>query len=1083
MANFLIYKSSAGSGKTTALVGIFVRLCLVGKSPEAFKQILAITFTNKAANEMKERVIDELARLCDIQLPLKTDDYAVNALLDELQIPAEELIDRAQRTFRMMLHDYGDLSLSTIDKFNLRLIRSFSRELGLNADFEIELEERTLFRESVDRVVSQAGIDFETTNHLVSYLNQNHEEEKKTDIVGDLNNLFNLVISDDATKAIEALGSLTENDFKTISEQIRKNTKSFEDRVKSKGEEAVELLTGNGIGQNDLKEKSNGWFSYFEKMIRFDGIKKIQLTATQSKLIAESDFAHPKAQAAIKSSIASITPQLDRIIKEAIKITEEDSKEYFLQKAISSQIHLVALIGKINASLAEISAERNILPISASNRKISATLRDEPVAFIYENIGNRYKHMLIDEFQDTSELQWLNLLPLVEDAIAQGNTALVVGDAKQSIYRWRGGKAEQFIALPQFHESAKNISAITRQRLAEAAEIKNLDTNYRSLENIIHFNNNLIKYLGEALTTEGTDYREEYTSDSATQKAPKGKSGGYIEVNFTGKMDKKDESYLTLIVTQIKDSLAAGYQFGDIAILIRSTSTKGLNIAEFLEREGIPVATNDGYSVDSNPWVMCLISMMRLMQHPEDTSAQVRVMRALSGLYQIPFEPWKYKIKNKEKKNLLDLQRFLRDNRLPTLGLKGPKPAAYTTCEQLALQYLPSKRNDLYVKTLFNIILKRGGAGLNIDDFLYWWDSLKTKPGVPTNLESNRVQLMTIHKSKGLQFKICILPIMSWKKDLGKDTRWISIADRFEGLPFAPLKLNSKLIDMGFEAIKANHDADVNFDNLNMIYVALTRAEERLYITFDTYDKTRTGAELRDASMKMAAHFEQNNAFEIQTLTDEGHEKRMPREEEPFRIKFGNLQQARIKEKEIKEELQVDPVQLPSTLWQARFDISPPDAARNDSTARRIGNILHDTISKAETIQVANWHIQNHHRSGNISAAEMEYIDALLGLVYNDETFIGLQQDAKRFSEREILSDGMLLRPDLVLEKSESIIVVDFKSGAEDLRHISQVAAYMERLSLIYNKKVSGYVLYINPLKWVQVQPGKTTLVQKTLFD
>jgi ATP-dependent exoDNAse (exonuclease V) beta subunit len=818
-------------------------------------------------------------------------------------------------------------------------------------------------------------------------------------------------------------------------------------------------------------------------MIKFDGGEKISLTPSQTGLLDDPDFAHNDAKSSTRSIISSITPQLNDLLIEAIYLNEDGYKDYSLQKAISKQIHLIALIGKLRESIETITEERNILPITASNRIVSEALRDEPVAFLYEHIGNRYKHTLIDEFQDTSELQWLNLLPLVDDAIAQGNTALIVGDAKQSIYRWRGGKAEQFIALPQFHESTHAISALTRKRLAEAAEVRDLDTNFRSLKNIVHFNNTLIEYLSNELTAEGTAYRNEYTSASATQKTPPGKAGGYVEVNYLGPKDKEDVAYLQHTLNQIIDSLSAGYQFGEIAILIRSTSKEGSLIAEFLEKEGIPVATNDGYSIDSNPWVMCLLSMMRLMLHPGDTSAQVKIMRALTGLYQVPYEPWKYKTNRDNGKSFIDLQKFYRDINLPSTQFTGPKPSAYITCEMLTLQYMPSKRNDLYVKTLLNTILKRGGTGINIDDFLTWWDSLKIKPGVPTNLESNRVQLMTFHKSKGLQFKVCILPIMSWKKDLGRDTRWINTSERFEKLPFTPLSMNNNLNGMGFESIKVKHDADVNFDSLNLIYVAVTRAEERLYITFDTYNSGYTGAAMARSCMNLAEKLQSSDHFQMNTIVDGKLEKRIPAPQDAFCIEFGTPQQAKHKVISLQEEQVAEPAQLPPNLWFDRFEVSMPDSMRSDSGARRLGNLLHDTLSKAETVQDAGRQIQNYERSGAINTSESGSLQTLLSGVYSDAIFIELHQGAKRYSEREILSDGILLRPDLVLVKPESIAVVDFKSGTEDPKHVQQVATYMDHLRIIYNKSITGYVLYLNPVKWVKVQPANLPFSQKTLFD
>ncbi len=1075
MSQFLIYKSSAGSGKTTALVGIFVRLCLADSSPFAFKRILAITFTIKAAFEMKERVMKEIERLNRIQLPLDDKDYQTLQVMQELDLSAEEIKLRAGKILCAMLHDYGDLSLGTIDKFNLKLIRSFSRELGLQGDFEVEMDERSIFKDAIKKVLMLAGKDEAITLHLISVIEQKSEDEAKINIVKDLEALYNLVMSEGAIQALDALGQLDEAYFSDNAKRLYKNIKAFENEVINLGRSGVSLLQENGIQVEDLNLKSKGFHTYFEKLRSFNG-STFNLSKNLSDLRDSEVFAHKQASASARNAVQRITFELIQLIDRAIILSTDGYQDYLLEKAVLGQIHLIALISRLRETIDDICKERNILPISSFNKIVSEALKDEPVAFIYEHIGGRFRHLMIDEFQDTSELQWHNLLPLVEESIAQGNTALIVGDAKQSIYRWRGGKAEQFISLPEFQEQGPTVSPVTKQRLSEAHTLKILDTNYRSLENIVIFNNLLVQELGVSMTTEGSIFRKEYTSESAIQKAAQNKTGGYVEVNYTGKQHKNDNTYLSLLLAQIQQALADGYKLNDIAILLRSTSTDGSEIASFLEEHNIPVATNDGYSLESNPWVMCLLSLLRLVLYPKNTDTQVRIMRSLCALKGIKYEPWRYVVhSNKEK--TLDVNRFLLDNKLKALSNWKSFPDAFTCCEQFILTYLPEKQNDLYVKSFLTTIIKRGGTGVSIEDFLEWWDALRVKPGVPTDLDSNRVQMMTIHKAKGLQFKVCILPKMSWQiKNYQDNIAWIKTANRNVGLPYAPLKITKTLIQMGFEKDFQEDEEASKFDSLNMIYVAATRAEERLYITFDTYHSRYTGNLLITAFENILGKMKSNKNFIYDILEEKDGAK-------PFSIRFGNAQKTQEPKLSEGHQIQLKGPASRGKLWRERFEIAIPDSLRNDAGARRTGNTIHEILSSASTLDEAENILSVFTKSALISTSEEIEIAGVLQAVYNDARYVDLHQGARRFSERELLSQGRTLRPDLVLENETSVAVIDFKSGSENASHTSQVARYMDVLSSISNKPVQGYVLYLNPLKWLEVDATDKSYVQTSLFE
>ncbi len=1060
MSKFLIYKSSAGSGKTTTLIFIFLKLSLSTNDARQFKKILAITFTNKAAAEMKERLISELNKLSNLDKNYTGGDFLVDDLLKQLNIDVETLSLRAQKTFKILLHDFNDLSIGTIDQFNHRLIRSFSRDLRLKSDFEVELDEKNLFHEAVQRLIERVGQDPYITTHLLGYLALKVGDEKRIDIARDLEGMRNLVLGESALDAITTLKATDNLDFVAIRKDLASKKKSTQEAIQNKGKEALDFLSSHNLEPDDFSQKGSGYGGYFMKMAAFP--EKVPNRNSYINKALGGDLVAKSAPASLRNTIDSLSGQLIEKLEEAIKVFDENHREHILSNALMWQIDLIAVLEELSVCIDEICDERNILPISKFNKLISEALRKEPVAYLYEHYGMRFNHILIDEYQDTSELQWFNILPLIEESLAKGQTSMVVGDAKQSIYRWRGGKAEQLIALPELIDAPHDLKMGAAETLRRTFDIQNLATNYRSRINIVEFNNALFSQLGSNLTSQGSLYELEYNPDSLTQKANKKLEGGYIRVDFLGKKPDDLVKWDTLLenIRQFKNQ---GYAYGDMAILVRSTSKEGRLILDRLQAENIPVNTTNSFEIDKNVQVKLILAFLRLSYDPDNTAAKIAVMRSMQAIFAIPFEPHQFLTENG-----LDLNAFLRKHKKPTFkGLKNSE-GIYELTERLISTYLPDSKNS-FLNALLNVILNREGLNGTCASFFEWWDSQNEKPSAADTEGVDAIQLMTIHKSKGLQFKVVFVPDLDWKfRAVNTELKWFDLRENpISTIPFAPLTLNNRLIDMGLEP-EWNIEEDASkFDNLNLIYVALTRAEEALCISFSTNGKGRVGEEL----------FQSIENIEESVLSKMPGFKVSEGDIESKTIEIGSIPTAQKSKEELSESSEIPWVNPDNEPWFSKV-LTAPQVQKPD---RLKGVRFHNIVAASANVEEARLRLDRTMSGGEINQAEYAELHQMLINLYGDPRFMDVFKGAKVLAEHELLYQKEILRPDLVLEHENRIVVIDFKTGDEDANYEKQVARYGDALRQLSTKPVEAFILYVAPIGWVDVKPTKSG--QTTLFD
>ena len=497
--SFTVYKSSAGSGKTFALVKEYLTIVL--PSPEKFRHILAITFTNKAANEMKERIILSLKEIAGMNdnPNAKAVKYIVPALSELSGLSPQTLAVNAEKVLNSILHDYSDFAICTIDSFVHRVIRSFAFDLHLPLNFDVEMDTDELISKVVDILISRVGTDDDLTRTLVNFTQSKTDDEKSWNIEYDLMEIAGYLIKENGQEYIEKLKSLNLVDFYEINKQILEVVRGFEEKIVDYAIHADEIIKSKGIPHDAFYHGKQGISVYFEnlKNERFD---KLNPNSYVKDTIEKEKWYSGNSSPQDKSEIDEIKPDLVEIYNKIAAFIEEHYPRYVLLQEVRNNIYPLAVLNEIAKVLEEFKTENEIVLISEFNKRISKVVLNEPVPFIYERMGEKYQHFLIDEFQDTSVMQWQNLLPLIENSLAMDQFNMVVGDGKQAIYRWRGGEVEQFAGLPKiFKNPGDNFMVQRQQALERNYSPKVLQHNFRSKKEIVEFNNDFFSCIAERL--------------------------------------------------------------------------------------------------------------------------------------------------------------------------------------------------------------------------------------------------------------------------------------------------------------------------------------------------------------------------------------------------------------------------------------------------------------------------------------------------------------------------------------------------------------------------------------------------------
>jgi ATP-dependent exoDNAse (exonuclease V) beta subunit len=880
--NFLVYKSSAGSGKTYTLVREYLKLCLQSNDSSRYKNILAITFTNKAAKEMKERVLSGLQILTESTQIKNENKVFLQDFQNTTQLTLTELENRSSSILKNMLHNYSDIHIKTIDKFVHGLIRTFSKDLKLSTDFEIELDSSKLLLNTIDKLISRAGQDKEITEMLLDFIETKLESDSDWQIDKSILEFSKNLLKEESYQYIEKLKLFTYKDYKQLYHKFTADNKVFETKIKEFGSKAISIIEKNSIEKSWLASGENTGISKYFSYLKDFKTDSLEPTKTHEHIISSSKWHSGKCPPYAETLIENIKPDLIKIYNEALCYISENYSRYKEKENLKKNIFNISLITAIKKELRIIKEEKNILPIHEFNTIISDIISNEPTPFIYERIGNKFKNYLVDEFQDTSILQWQNLLPLLDESLSNSNYNMIVGDAKQSIYRFRGGEVEQFSKLPKIFPHTYNTLQQMREKILEANFRKvNLEKNFRSNNAIVDFNNNIYENLKEILHA---NYKEIYFEQK--QLKNDSKEIGYVnfkcvspEELIEAKNSESENPNLTNTLKSIKESIEDGYNYKDIAVIIRK-NIDGINLANFLTENNIPITSSESLLLEKNNKVDFLINLLNCIINKNDYPINFKIAKFIHS-YLGGKEDFTEFISIYTIDKYLNIEKLLKENNLEVKFLNKNGDTVYQIIEKIIRKFKFNSNNDAYLHFFLEEIFKQSISGnTSISNFLNWWNENKEKLSIKTPDNLDAVRILTIHKSKGLEFPIVILPFLNWNLNDKHKEIWVDLDEAIYSLPASIIELSEKKNkDTIFEQSFATEKNKILLDLLNLLYVATTRPRERLYGFYSIKSGNNSasfGNHIHNALLKVSNLETDQNIFQFGTKNNKIYKDQQP---------------------------------------------------------------------------------------------------------------------------------------------------------------------------------------------------------------
>ena len=1040
--NFLVYRSSAGSGKTHTLAKEFLRIALKSDDPAYVRHILAITFTNKATGEMKERILQALAAFSG-RKPLNHNALALkNDLLKLMKIDEAELTRKASGVLDHILHHYNDFSISTIDKFVLRIIRSFARDVKLPNHFEVELDENILLDEAINRTLAEVGLNEELTSLLIRYCIRQVDDEKSWNVDSALKKSGADLFKENASEFIDRNKKISIKKFNQYIGIIYAFMQGFEKYLQPLGQRAVQLLDESGIPREDLAGGKNGIGVYFLKLSK--GIK-IFPTPTLLKYADKEDWSKKDASTEVKYRIHSVHDQLLEIFSQILSYLDQYGDRYKTYQIILKNISAMAVLTTLNKKLADLRDEYKMVHISEFNKRISEIVKIEPAPFIYERLGEHYRHFLVDEFQDTSVLQWQNLLPLVHDGLAGAHFSMLAGDAKQAIYRWRSGDVKQFIRLPKVQGAGSNALLMEREKALEQniSEI-NLEYNYRSGKNIVEFNNFLFGELAQKLTPELGKVYASHTQKNILE-------GGYVSFEILNDMPEGEDPHLVRCFEIYHELLEDGHNTGEIAILCR-TNDECSEIATYLMQHDIPVVSADSLKLSSSGKVNCTILVLKSLLNPDDTELNCAAILLLLKEHVIQVDLHTTLLKYCNDEADLSVSNLLEENGILINKKELLAMPLTDLLESLARVLGFMQSADTFILTMLECAHDYcQHINFGLAAFLEQWDDKYSVKNITLPKTGDAVRVMTIHKAKGLGFPAVIIPYASWKKRKGKDRKWLAYKDKYlAGLKSIVVGLNDDLKETPY-AKDMEEEKDMTYlDNINLLYVACTRPSEKLYILSDIPGKSELG---KDFIPIIEKHHDWNP--ETQKLETGARKK----------SKNGGKIKA----------LPAEIASMPSASWKGRINFVK-GRGEGISYQRGIsldyGMLVHQTLSLIHTIEDVDDVMAMMRKEATANTELIEKTEKTIRkMMENKSIKYFFRKGVGVFNEKELLLPGSsnILRPDRIVMERDHTEVVDFKTGQTDEKHIEQVRNYAKALRNAGCPDVEAYLIYTESMNVIQV--------------
>ena len=1087
-----VYKASAGSGKTFTLASEYITL--VVKNPQDYKKILAVTFTNKATQEMKTRILSQLYGIAH-KLPDSQAYY--EQVLQKTGFPELTIRENAAEALSLLTHHYNEFRVQTIDAFFQSVLRNLARELNLTANLRIDLNDEQVEAQAVDELINSLEEGEEVLTWIRDYIDKNIEDDKGWNVIGQIKDFGKNIFKDFYKEHKAELDNRfrEESFFDDFITDLRKIRKESPKKVKEQAGKLLQKISDAGV---DTGYFINGLLTYINALTKAGSKKK---EAGKKDLFEDGPAANvlkcldspdnwllKKCPAGEKERINALISESwydDLLLLEQYR--KECWKEYQSSNLTLKHLSQLRLLHAISEAVDEINKDTNRFMLSNTQSLLSTLMKDTDTPFVFEKLGAYLKHIMIDEFQDTSTIQWTNFRKLLDNCMAQIESHnLIVGDVKQSIYRWRQG-------------DWKLLNNIEYDFSEEQIKIEPLETNYRSEENIIRFNNafftqaviQTVKELENDDIKGAAQLIEAYKEIEQKPRKDDGKGSVHIKLFPYDKKAVSEyyENVLNELVSNIRELLNRGYKQKDIAILVRS---KGViqDIADKFQGEfgtDVSIVSDEAFQLDASLAVNVIIAALRLLTHPDDKLTEGKLVK----LYQ------QQVIQTDRDNNALFVDEGERE-------LKSFLPSGYIDKFDFLLRLsLVDLVDEIY--SLFNLGSLEGQSAYvctfydtlneylrdhpaDIDDFIEEWEDSLSSNTIQSD-EVDGIRLITIHKSKGLEYDNVLIPFCDWglEKTVG-NTIWCPGDNKekpYGELPLIPIDFSKKMIGTVFEDDYKEEHLQNTVDNMNLLYVAFTRAGKNLFVTGKkasktTFTKLQNGNTATDRSQIIQLVID-NLANELpEAMVDDASDK------EAISFDFGTLldcEQRVDKEKSTENpfeltpkthKLKIETFPHPVSFRQSNKshdfingeDIDPSDANRYI----KVGNILHQLFSTILTEADIEPRLKELEQEGviyNDEVTSRELQNKITNALMNEKVKDWFSSRWKLFNECTILDydkesgDIHEHRPDRVMTDGKEIIVVDFKFGKPREEYHEQVQRYMSLLMRMGYEKVSGYIWYV----------------------
>lgn len=1089
MSQLKIFRASAGSGKTHRITQEYIQLLF--ENPYNYRHILAVTFTNKATAEMKGRILNELNNLA-----LGKDSGYLKFLKQHFRISNNEVRQRAKSQLELILHNFSSFSIETIDSFFQKCIRSFLHELGIYSSSRVELDTKKILSETIDNLFTELGQNESLRKWVVSF------SKKKIDDGLSWNPKYNIQQLGD--ELFKEFYKYFDDDFieklsnKKFLEEYKKSLQDIINELKSRladiGRKAIELIESHDLEIADFSHKTSSFASYFHKVLLTFEYPK----ARPRKAIDNPDSWYTKTSDKKDKILACYNAGLNNLLKEAVSFYDDNYVEYNTAVNINKYLFALGILTDISRKLKEYTQEKNILLLADSTRLLQQIIGNSDTPFIYERIGSFYKHFMIDEFQDTSEMQWDNFKPLVSNSLSENNTSIIVGDIKQSIYRWRNGNWK--LLANQIESDLRNFGT----------QMYELNNNWRSLPNIISFNNsffniaskvlqnNLSALIDDSNLSDKSVYFETIIEDAYSdvaqvfpnERKEKEINDGMVQVSFfeDDKENKwKDRAIesLPLLIENIQDK---GYKAGDIAILVRKKDD-GKDIADFLykydnseqkeKRYNFNVISNESLFLNRSEAILLIINVIRFILNPEEKIHKASIVKYYNSL-------------NKNKDIIGDLRGLMFSNDNEFYKLLPPdfknnidnlqRLPLFEMVEMIIRLFdLNSDSSNIpYLNSfqdyVFDFIQSDSS---NISRFVTEWDEKIRDNSIISNEHQDAISILTIHKAKGLEFKIVLIPLCDWEiisNGNNANILWCQPNKQpFNTLNAVPIKYSSGLKDSLFIDEYIDETMQEYIDTLNLLYVAFTRAKEGLFI----FTKIAANNNIKGSSsliyhvLENSSNYKEtikNNEISFLDIKDYWNS-----EDKIFKI--GNIQNNSL-DRTI-DNLIIE-TEFPSINFSNRLNIKTKAGDyfqtgtenNNKQEQQSKGKLMHELFSYIISTKDVDSAVNRFLFEGKINSNEAKILkEEILDKLSEQPYSIWFNNKWEVRTENPILMpSGKIKIPDRMMKKDNELIIIDYKFGDKECSSfIKQVKTYKQLLSKMEYQNIKAYIWYYTLDKIVEV--------------